>query len=412
MTGTTSGPLPDRRWPRGYRRLLAARVLLRSYFFVPFIVLYARDIGVSLGTLLAVEAFFSALVVIVDVPVGVVADRIGPRQALIVGASAEAAAALLLAFTAHPAVFWSVQPLFALALALTQGADAGLAGALLREGGRPERFELAERILQSSSLGWNAAVFALASLLSLKGFATTFLATAVVQSIAVMLLCTLPDARASFADAADRLTPRTWLRHLRAALRQSRSLRLDLLAMVLTGTAFSVLLYLVPAYLVASGIDEHLTGAATAVISLAAAGVGCLLPGSWNLRITVVLAAAGALLFVLPYAAAALAAGVLVQAGQARLLPRFRAQVMADLGGWGEASAMSVVTTTAGVGFAALAPVLGLLTDTLRPPGLAVLCTVLLLGAGFTMTERLHRGDRPEAAARAEAERMTAEEAA
>jgi hypothetical protein len=56
--------------------------------------------------------------------------------------------------------------------------------------------------------------------------------------------------------------------------------------------------------------------------------------------------------------------------------------------------------------------VLGLLTDTLRPPGLAVLCTVLLLGAGFTMTERLHRGDRPEAAARAEAERMTAEEAA
>lgn len=398
MTGTAPARSSARRWPRGYRRLLAARVLLRGYFFIPFIVLYARDIGVSLGTLLVVEAFFSALVVAVDVPVGVFADRIGPRQALVIGASAEAVAALLLAVTAHPAVFWAVQPLFALALALTQGADSGLAGALLRESGQPERFEHAERILQSSSLGWNAAVFALASLLSLISFAATFLATAVVQGLAVLLLCTLPDARTPFADTEDRITPRTWAVRLRVALKESRSLRLDLLAMVLTGTAFSVLLYLVPAYLVASGIDKHLTGVATAVVSLAAAGIGYLLPGSWNLRITVVLAASGALLFVLPGVAAALVAGALVQAGQARLLPRFRAQAMADLGKWGEASAMSVVTTTASVGFAVLAPVFGLLTDQLHPSGLAVLCAVLLLGAGATMTERLQRGGSPEAA--------------
>lgn len=391
-----------RAWPRGYRRLLGARVLLRGYFFVPFIVLYAQDIGVSLGTLLAVEAFFSLLVVAADLPAGQFADRIGPRQALVVGAALEAAGALLLGLWAHPGVFWAAQPLFAGAMALTQGADAGLAGALLRREERadPAResafeaaFERGERILQSSSLGWNAAVFVAGSALSLISFSATFLATGIVQLVAVALLFTVPDCRTT-GGAADggpdeRLGMAAWARQLRDALRRSPALRLDLAAMVLTGTAFAALLYLVPAFLVGAGVDAHLIGAASAGISLVAAGLGYLLPGGWNLRVPVLLAAAGTLAFTVPLAAVALAGGVLVQAGQARLLPRYRARVMTDLGRYGEAAAMSLVTTTTSLGFAVLAPFLGLLVDRLHRAGLALTCTALLLAAGATMSVQL-----------------------
>ncbi|KNB50792.1 hypothetical protein AC230_20310 [Streptomyces caatingaensis] len=237
-------------------------------------------------------------------------------------------------------------------------------------------------------------MFVAGSALSLIGFPATFLATGITQLAAVALLFTVPDCRTAGGaggGADERLGMAAWARRLYGALRASPALRLDLAAMVLTGTAFAALLYLVPAFLVGAGVDAHLTGAASAGISLVAAGLGYLLPGGWTLRVPVLLAAAGALAFTVPVAAVALAGGVLVQAGQARLLPRYRARVMRDLGRYGEAAAMSLVTTTTSLGFAVLAPFLGLLVDRLHRTGLALTCTALLLAAGATMSVQLRR---------------------
>jgi hypothetical protein len=65
--------------------------------------------------------------------------------------------------------------------------------------------------------------------------------------------------------------------------------------------------------------------------------------------------------------------------------------VLDDLRAHGEASAMSIVTTSRNLGFAVLAPFVGVLTTATGPAGLAVLCAVLFAAAGAAMSTRLSR---------------------
>lgn len=196
--------LPSRRLlpaSSGWRRLFVVRLFLKSYFFVPYIVLYAKHLGFSLGLLLTVEAVFGILIVVFDLPAGHLADRIGPRQALLAGAFLEGMASLLLGGLANQAIFWIVQPLFAAAAALTQGADAGLAGLILRHDKALEDFEQGEQLFQRLALVWTAAVYGLASALSLVSLRLPFIATGVVQ-----LLCGRVSSRCP-TSGGRRLSP-------------------------------------------------------------------------------------------------------------------------------------------------------------------------------------------------------------
>ncbi|MFI9100377.1 MFS transporter [Streptomyces fildesensis] len=377
----------NRPWPAAYGRLLGARLLLRSYFFLPYIVLYARQVGVSLGTLLVIEAVFALLIVLVDLPAGLLADRIGPRQALAVGAGMEGAAALLLGCWPHALVFWLVQPLFAAATALTQGSDAGLAGALLRRTGRAAEFESGERLFQAGALGWNAVVFAAASAFSLISLRATFVASGIVLCLTVGLVLTVPDVRGAAPDG-ERPGPTAQLTGVVRAVREAAGLRWDLTAMVLTGTAFSILLYLMPVYVVAAGIDERLVGLVAAAVALGAALLLHLAPGGLGTG-TVVLAAVAASAALASTSVTLVLAGILVvQCAQGRLLPSYRALVLRDLADRGDATAMSVVTTASSLGFAVLAPFLGILVARLRPDGLALVCALLFSCAGATLLIR------------------------
>ncbi|HSZ31294.1 MAG TPA: hypothetical protein VK784_16245 [Pseudonocardiaceae bacterium] len=81
----TVGTVPSlaRPWPAGLTRALVARLLLGSYFFVPYIALYAMSLRIPLGTILVIEALFALLTVLFDLPAGHLADRMGARQVLV-----------------------------------------------------------------------------------------------------------------------------------------------------------------------------------------------------------------------------------------------------------------------------------------------------------------------------------------
>ncbi|MDJ0343902.1 MFS transporter [Streptomyces sp. H10-C2] len=383
----------NRPWPAAYARLLGARLLLRSYFFLPYIVLYARQVGVSLGTLLVIEAVFALLIVLMDLPAGLFADRIGPRQALAIGAGMEGAAALLLGCWPHALVFWLVQPLFAAATALTQGSDAGLAGALLRRAGRGAEFESGERLFQAGALGWNAVVFAAASAFSLISLRATFVASGIVLCLTVALALSVPDARSATNDD-ERPGLVAQLTGVGRAVRDTAGLRWDLTAMVLTGTAFSILLYLTPVYVVGAGIDERLVGLVAAAVALGAALLLHTAPDGLGTG-TVVLAAVAASAALASASVALVLAGILVvQCAQGRLLPSYRALVLRDLADRGDATAMSVVTTASSLGFAVLAPFLGILVARLEPDGLALVCALLFSCAGATLLVRMRTARR------------------
>lgn len=376
-----------RPWPAGLGKVLAARLLLGSYFFVPYIVLYASTVDISLSLLLVIEAFFALLIVAFDLPAGHLADRIGPRQALVLGGSLQGAAALLLGTVPSAAAFWAAQPLFAAAAALTMGADAALAAGVLRRADRAGEFEAGERLFGSLNLAVTAAVLVSASGLSLAGMRWTFVATAVAQLLAVGILARVPDVRSP--SDVDRVPLGSRLRGLVAGVRRAPGLRVDLLVMILVGTAFSVLLYLTPVYYVRAGLDAHLVGLAAAGVALAASAVAFALPDRWPPRATVALAVVAAAALGLTFVAVVLAAAVLVATAQARLLPRFRARALADLHEHGEATAMSIVTTSRNLGFAVLTPFVGVLTAWTGPAGLALLCALLFGVAGLAMSARM-----------------------
>lgn len=369
-------------------RTQTARLLLGAYFFVPYLVLYASTVDISLSLLLAIEAFFSLLIVLFDLPAGHLADRIGPRQSLIIGALLQGTAAMLLGLVPSAVVFWAAQPLFAAATALTMGADAALAAGVLRDEGREDQFEKTERRYQSAQLAATAIVLTSASALSLVGMRWTFIATAVGQLVAVGILLRVKDVRSP--SDTDRITLRTRVRGLARGIRRTRGLSVDLLAMILVGTAFAVLLYLTPVYYVHAGLDERVVGIAAAGVALGAAGVALVLPKS--LRVTVALAVVAAAALGATWFVFVIAAAVVVQAAQARLMPSFRARVLADLREHGEASAMSIVTTSRNLGFAVLAPFVGVLTAWSGPGGLALLCAALFAVAGVAMSARLSSG--------------------
>jgi hypothetical protein len=73
---------------------------------------------------------------------------------------------------------------------------------------------------------------------------------------------------------------------------------------------------------------------------------------------------------------------------------------MEDLRDHGEATAMSIVTTSRNIGFAVLAPFIGVFTEWAGPRGLSVLCACLFLAAGLIMSarmsQRVPKAERPE----------------
>lgn len=376
-------------WPAGFSLVLAARLLMASYFFLPYIVLYAQSIEIPLGTLLVIEAIFALLVVLFDLPAAHIADRLGARQVLLVGTLLEAAASLLLGGLPHAAVFWAVQPLFAASQAMTMGADAALAAGVLRVAGRSAEFEQAEGLYQSLRLATTAAVLVGASALAMVSLRVPFLATGAAQLGAAAVLLMVPDVRSESDGGPERIPLHARLRGLATAVRRSSGLSVDLTALILAGTSFSILLYLMPVYFVRSGVSEHLVGVAAAVVALAAAGISRLLSGRWRLRFIVALAVVASVVLGVRYILLVGVAAVVIQCAQASVLPRYQARIMTHLRSQGEATAMSTVTTGSNIGFVVVAPLMGLLTVRIGLVGLGLACASLFLVAGLVMSARL-----------------------
>jgi predicted MFS family arabinose efflux permease len=375
-------------WPAGFTRLLLARLLLASCFFVPYIVVYAQSMGIPVGTLLVIEAVFALLTVAFDLPMAHLADRLGARQVLVLGALLEASAALLLGAFPHAVVFWAVQPLFAAAQAMTMGADSALSAGLLRRAGRPAEFRPAEELYQSTRLVTTAVVLAGASALSLLALRVPFIASGVAQLGAAAILLTVPDVRSQSDSGPDRILLRTRLPGLVTAVRRSPGLPADLGALILAGTAFGVLLYLLPVYFVRAGVSAHLLGVLSAAVALAAAGATRVFSRSGGTRFMVAIAVVASAVLGLRYVVVVAAAAVLIQCVQASIVPHYQARLMDQLRDEGEATAMSTVTTARNIGFAVVAPLLGLLVAHLGAAGLGLACALLFLVAGLVMSIR------------------------
>src|SRR5690348_2109508 len=121
---------------RDLRIFYLFRLLSTSYLFVPVMVHYALSRGLSTSQVFLLAPIYCFAVIFSEVPTGALADRIGRRYAMMMGAVIMVAACLT-SYVAHD--FWTfaiAEILGALSMTLCSGADSAYLFDLLNDNGR------------------------------------------------------------------------------------------------------------------------------------------------------------------------------------------------------------------------------------------------------------------------------------
>ena len=127
---------------------------------MPVSVLFPQSRGLGFDQVMLLSAIYSVVVILIDVPTGVLADRIGRRQSMLAGALAMVASGVT-AYFAHSFSMFAVSTvLAAMSMALCSGADSAYLFDLLHEHGRAHEYPRRESVASA----WHQAGLAMACL--------------------------------------------------------------------------------------------------------------------------------------------------------------------------------------------------------------------------------------------------------
>jgi MFS family permease len=204
---------------RDIRLFYLFRLLATSYLWVPVSVLLMFSRGLSFAEIMILGGVYSAVVILVEIPTGVFADRIGRRQSMMLGTLAMVAACLV-AYQSHSMLgFGIAEALAATSMSLCSGADSAYLFDLLRENGRAEEYGRREGTASAWHLAGSAVACAAGGLLGEIDLALPYLVTAGVSLAAFAVAAAMRDDRPT--DTPHRLPPgqvvRAWRDHMRDA---------------------------------------------------------------------------------------------------------------------------------------------------------------------------------------------------
>jgi MFS family permease len=269
------------RLARELRLFYAFRLLATSYLFIPIFMLFQAERGLSFFERLALGGLYSAVIIVVEVPTGVFADRAGRRRSMLCGALAMVAACLLAVRADGFAEFAVAESLAALSMALCSGADSAYLYDLLAVHGRAGEYARRESAASAWHLVGSAVAFAGGGLLAQIDLALPYLATAAVAGAAAIVACLMRDDRADLAGsiaghAAPRIVLRSWRQQTLAALAEvTRSGRL-LWLVGYSAVVFALLratVYVYQPYLAERGLGTVEIGVLFAAVYLVASFV-------------------------------------------------------------------------------------------------------------------------------------------
>ncbi len=95
-------------------------------FFAPIIVLFLQENGLSFTEIMILQSFFSICIVLLEVPTGAVADKIGRKQSMIYGSGSLVLGAIIYGSAFNFYHFMAAELTWALGLSLISGADSAL----------------------------------------------------------------------------------------------------------------------------------------------------------------------------------------------------------------------------------------------------------------------------------------------
>ena len=366
------------------RRFLVARLSLSVLPFVPYTLLYALHYGVSVSATLLAEAAFEVFAVVLDIPCGIFADRLGRSVALSLTGGIQLICCLLLFLDPGAFAFWATQPLWAIAAALSRGADSGAAHDILERHGVVDSFEFMEQRYLVVYSYTSALIFALSLFVVKYGYKYVFLETACIQVVAIFLLVSLPKspAHALPASSASLIGPPV-IRGLLHDARGNPGGSVLLLSLIFFSTALLAMSFYMPALLTVCGVPGIYAGP---VFALSGVSAGLISSSAtrrnWAISGLSVAGAALGIGFFPTHSVVLLVGGYTsCLVAQISVLPKARNAVLAAMPNRGKAEALSFVTVAGGLGFALVAFPLSVLIKETSIDSLAVVCSGLLAGS-------------------------------
>jgi MFS family permease len=207
---------------RDLRLFYLFRLLATSYLYVPIFMLFMESRGLSFGERMALGGLYSAVVILVEIPTGVFADRIGRRQSMMLGAATMVASCLIAHEARSFAAFAVAEMLAAVSMALCSGADSAYLFDLLAERGVAHEYGRRESTASAWHLMGSAVAFAGGGFLYDIDAGLPYLVTAAVATAAMVVAMLLRDDRprqhAAGALPSAPAVLRAWAGHMRRAL--------------------------------------------------------------------------------------------------------------------------------------------------------------------------------------------------
>ena len=106
--------------------LYFSRVTVNLIFFGPVIVLFFMDLGLSIAEIMLLETFFSAVIVLFEVPSGFFADRAGRKLSLMLGLLAFLAGCLILSVGSSFSTFLAAEFFCAVGVSFLSGCELAI----------------------------------------------------------------------------------------------------------------------------------------------------------------------------------------------------------------------------------------------------------------------------------------------
>ena len=178
---------------RNLRLFYALRLLATSYLFTPIFMLFQQGRGLSFFERLALGGIYSGVIILVEVPTGVFADRLGRRKSMACGALAMVASCLLASQADNFPEFIVAESLAALSMALVSGADSAYLYDLLAAHDRAHEYPPRASIASAWHLVGSAIAFAGGGFLASIDLVLPYYATALVAAAAAVVAWMLEE---------------------------------------------------------------------------------------------------------------------------------------------------------------------------------------------------------------------------
>lgn len=174
-------------------KLFAIKALRGNMLFMPTIVLFFQDNGLTMMEIFLLQTIFSVAIVTLEIPSGYFADRFGRKNALVVGATCA-----FLSFVIYAASydFWmmlAAELALGIGYAFVSGADAALLYESLEDVGRASAYRRFEGYMQSIYTFSEAAASIVGGYLALLSLRIPLVAQAVVAFFLIPLTLALRE---------------------------------------------------------------------------------------------------------------------------------------------------------------------------------------------------------------------------